>query len=56
MNVLGNIANTAKGAINGVGKILTPPKRTKKQELPDHYHQSSDDYAHYLTMRKTRKY
>lgn len=56
MNIIGNIANTTKGMVSGVGKMLIPAKQPKKQIFPDHYHQTPEEYAKYLTSRKTRKY
>jgi hypothetical protein len=52
---MGNVGK----AVNGVGKILIPPKRTKKakpSEVKDFLHESSDEYADRLERRKKRGY
>jgi hypothetical protein len=57
MGFMNSAKNIGKGVVDGVGKILTPPKQTKPVEQdPYHTRETVDDYALRIQKRRARRY
>jgi hypothetical protein len=55
MNIMGNVGK----AIGGVGRILIPPKRPKRDKQPvskNFIQETPEEYANRLVQRKNRRY
>ncbi len=51
-----NLLGTARKAIGGVGKILTPPKKVKPPEVKNFIKESPEEYAQRLMQRRNQRH
>jgi hypothetical protein len=56
VSVIGNIGNTVGSIGKGVGKLLTPTKKSVKSEQKNFIQETPEEYAQRLMMRRSRRH
>jgi hypothetical protein len=56
MSLIGNLGNTAGKAFSGIGKMLTPPKKTKPPVTKNFLQESPEEYAQRLMARRSQRH
>ena len=56
MNIIGNMGKNAGKAFSGIGKMMNPPKKAKLLEPKNFLHESAEDYAERLMIRRSNRH